>query len=184
MAIVGPAGSRRDRLAPDTSGRAALVTEVEKMSDQSAFDAQTGHKAFSAHCFNKTWDLIDKSERSAEEEEEMLRLSLTSLWHWTQRKDCEPTNLSVGYWQVSRVFALMGQADNARRFGRRSLQASAQAEADPFYAGYAHEALARAESVAGNTAEVKQHLEQARSLAQKIKDEESKKLLLKDLATI
>ena len=32
--------------------------------------------------------------RTSEEEDKMLQLSLASLWHWTQREDCTPTNLS------------------------------------------------------------------------------------------
>ncbi len=45
------------------------------------FDLQAAHKFFSVTCFNQTWDLMDKAERTAEEDEEMLRLSLASHYH-------------------------------------------------------------------------------------------------------
>ena len=48
----------------------------------------------------------------------MLRLSLATTWHWTQRPDCTSTNLSIGYWQTARIYALLGQAENARRYAQ------------------------------------------------------------------
>ena len=88
------------------------------------FDIQIAHKYFSAECFNRTWGFIDKPIRSKSDEDQMLQLSLASLWHWTQRQDINPTNFSIGYWQVSRVFSLMRQAENARHYGELCLEAS------------------------------------------------------------
>jgi len=155
---------------------------TENNNQTSANDAI--HKRFSAECFNKVWEFIDKQDRSLEEEEEMLRLALTSHWHWTQRSDYSPINGSVAYWQISRVFALMGQADNARRFAERSLNILEHVDASPFYLGYAYEALARAETVAGNTMTAKRHLDMASDIASKIPDEEMRAMLTTDLENI
>ena len=80
------------------------------------FDVKSAHKYFSAHCFNSAWGLIDKKDRTAEEDQQMIDLVQASIWHWTQREDCTDQNMSTGYWQASRIYALIGQADNARRF--------------------------------------------------------------------
>ncbi len=154
------------------------------MAKKPDFDLQAAHKYFSAECFNRAWDYIDKPALSSSEADMMLRLSLASLWHWTQRKDCTPTNLSVGYWQVSRVFALLRQADNARHYGKLSLEESQKEGVRPFCLGYAYEALARAEYVAGNLYDKEAYLKQARQIATTVKDEEEKKLLMDDLETI
>ncbi len=146
------------------------------------FDQQGFHKHFAADCFNNTWSFIDKPDRTSEEDEQMILLALSSLWHWTQREDCTQQNLSVGYWLAARVHALVGRPDDARRYGQRSLECAAEAE--PFYAGYAYEALARAEQVAGNHTESAEYLESARQLADKVDDEDSKKMLLDDLDSI
>ena len=69
------------------------------MAKEPEFDLQVAHRYFSATCFNQAWELIDKPERTAEEDEAMVQLSLASTWHWTQREDCTPANLSIGYWQ-------------------------------------------------------------------------------------
>ncbi len=152
------------------------------MNKLPSFDLAESHRYFAAHCFNKTWDFIDKPSRTEEEGEEMLHTCLASLWHWSQRDDATTENFSVGYWQASRVFALLGRADDARKYARRSLEKSRGLA--PFYEGYAYEALARSESVAGNHEKVKEYLAQARKLCETVKDEESKKLLLGDLDQI
>ena len=49
------------------------------------FDSAKAHQFFSAHCFNSAWELIDKPERTPEENEQMIQRTMASLWHWTQR---------------------------------------------------------------------------------------------------
>lgn len=154
------------------------------MAKKADFDLQSAHKYFAAECFNRAWDYIDKPVRKKNEDDQMLQLSLTSLWHWTQRKDCTPTNLSIGYWQVSRVYALLRQADNARRFGKLCLEAAQGKEVLPYYKGAAYEALARAEMVAGDLNEMEKYLIQAHQIAASLPNLEEKKMLLADLATI
>lgn len=154
------------------------------MAKKPDFDLQAAHKYFSAECFNRAWDLIDKPRRSPAEEEKMLLLSLASLWHWTQREDCTPTNLSIGYWQVARVYALLRQADQAHRYGELCLEAAQKDGVLPFYRGYAYEALARAEQVADNLDAMEKYLIQAHQIASELAEPDEKKQLLKDLASI
>ena len=154
------------------------------MSKQPDFDLATAHRYFAVNCFNQAWDLIDKTDRTPDEDEEMLRLSLASTWHWTQRADCTPTNLSIGYWQTARIYTLLGQVDNARRYGRLCLKISQESEVESFALGFAYEALARAEMVAGNRTQMEAHLEKARRVCDSMTDEEDRQQLLKDLETI
>ena len=154
------------------------------MPEQPAFDLQAAHHYFAAECYNHAWDFIDKPSRTPEEEEEMLLLSLASMWHWSQRADRTPTNLSISYWQNARVFALLGQVENARRFAQRCLQVSQGEGIEPVYVGFAYEALARAEMVAGNRGKMNEYLEKGREFAERVEEEEEKTMLLKDFATI
>ena len=69
----------------------ALVTRVVFMdggvvmsSELPRLDTAQAHAHFSGSCFHRTWDLNDKCQRSSNEEEQMLLLAMTSLWHWTQ----------------------------------------------------------------------------------------------------
>ena len=153
------------------------------MADTPHFDIHEAHKYFSADCFNKTWEYIDKDgNRSVTENMSMLHTAIASLWHWSQREDVKPENLSVGYWQVSRVYNLINQPHNARAYGMLALQ---HAEGlPPFYKGYAYETLARAEMILNNRIIMNVHLERAQALLAQIEDEEEKQLLQKDLWTI
>lgn len=152
------------------------------MADTIPFDVSAAHKYFSAENFNRTWELIEKSERTDEENLAMLHNAIASLWHWSQREDVSAKPLSVGYWQVSRVYNIIQQPSLARTYG---LQALKYAEnLDPFYKGYAYETLARAEMQCGNRVVMLEYLNKAHSLAQQVTKEEDKQLLLHDLESI
>jgi hypothetical protein len=154
---------------------------MEKKPD---FDLASAHKFFSADCFNHTWDYIEKPDRSTDDDQEMLLLSMASLWHWTQRPDCTPGNLSVGYWQLSRVYALLHQPGMARQYAHLCLKSSQGEGTLPFHLGYAYEALARAEQISNNIEKMNEYLDLARKACESIKDADTRKQLLVDLETI
>jgi signal transduction histidine kinase len=152
------------------------------MADTPAFDSTAAHKYFSAENFNKAWEFIEKGERTDEENLAMLHTAIASLWHWTQREDVSAKNLSVGYWQVSRVYNLIKQLSLARMYGLQSLKYATSLE--PFFRGYAYETLARAEMQSGNRVVMRHYLEKAFEMLSEVTDEEDRKLLSKDLETI
>jgi hypothetical protein len=145
---------------------------------------QIVHRHFSADCFNRCWPLIDKKTRTAAETEEMLLLANASMWHWTQRNDCEPKNLSVAYWLLGRVNCLAGDTETAKRFSEKCIEISADAKLPPFYLGYGYEVMADASLRAGETTSAAKYLDLVRVQLAKIKDKESKDLLAADLAKL
>ena len=114
------------------------------MATEKQFDSTSAHEYFSKTCFNSVWDLIDKDSRSPREDEEMIHMAHASVYHWSQRTDCTDQNLSIGYWQLSRVYALINEADNAIKYGRSCLDYSQKEGVAEVFLGYAYEALARA----------------------------------------
>ncbi len=147
-----------------------------------AFDLVAAHKYFAAQCFNQAWDLIEKPDRTPADDRLMEALSQASIYHWLQRADCSDQNLSVGYWQASRIQAILGNAPEALRHAQVCLAYSAGLE--PFYRGYAHEALARAQALAGNSAEAAEHCKAAIELAGEIKEKSEREALLSDLKSL
>ena len=154
------------------------------MSNQPPFDPDAAHKHFSVDCFHRAWDFIDQTIRTPADEEQMLLSAMASFYHWTQRPDCTAENRSVSLWQVSRVYALLGQADNARRYGEQCLAESDSPGLPPYCLGYAYEALARAAMVGGNKDAMREYLALAHSTAEKMSDEEDRETLLADLAAL
>lgn len=154
------------------------------MAKRTDFDIGAAHKHFSVICFNKAWELIEKSDRTPDEDEQMIRLSLSSHWHWRQRKDYTSKNASIAYWQTSRVYAVLSRGDESRHYGQLCLGVSQGEDIEPFFLGYAYEALARAEVVSANQSEMDAYLHQANQIVEKITDSDEKKMLLDDLTTI
>ncbi len=139
------------------------------MAEGPGFDVESAHKHFSAACFNRTWDLLDKADRTPGEDQDMIRTAM---------------QMSVGYWQVSCVYATLGLTDPARHYGRLCLEASREEGVGPFFLGYACEALARAASLEGDGEKKDAYLAQAKKAAESVDDADSKKMLMDDLATI
>lgn len=153
------------------------------MSDDITFNIHEAHAHFATEYFNKTREYIGKgSKRSVEDNQTMLHAAIASLFHWSQRTDAKPENLAIGYWQVSRVYNLIQQPNNARTYGLLSLQYAKDLK--PLYRAYAYETLARAEMLCNNRVIMLVHLEKARALAAQIEEEEDQQLLLSDLETI
>ena len=149
------------------------------MKSEPEFDAAAAHRYFSADYFNRVWRLLDKTGRSSEEDEQMISMAHASLAHWRDRDGCGPQQLSIGLWQLSRVYAELGRAILAEDYGQRCLQISK--EEPPFYRGYAHEALARAARASGDSDSFRKHLEEATALAGEVADEQERKMLTADL---
>lgn len=139
------------------------------------------HARFAASCFNQAWKGIDNRARSVDEEEAMLSAAHASFWHWSQRDDFAPRNRSVAYWQLSRVYALVGADVLAQRFAERCIEVGEAAPLPPFFVGYGYEALARARILTRDWAAARAHIEQAQALADKVESEESRRLLNDDL---
>jgi hypothetical protein len=146
------------------------------------FDLAAAHKYFAADCFNKAWDLMERRERTPEDDRLMVVLNQASIFHWLKKPDCTSENLSVGHWQASRIQALLGNATAARRHAEACLSYSAALE--PFYVGYAFEAFARAAVFAGETAVAAEHLSQARRHAASVAHRDHQAMLLKDLDSL
>jgi hypothetical protein len=152
------------------------------MTAEPAFDVNAAHRYFAADCFNKAWDLIDKQDRTPEEDRLMISLNQASIYHWTKREDCDDQQMSVGYWQASRIHALLSLAAEAGRYAEVCLHYSR--ELPPFYHAYAYEALARAAMLAGDRDEAQEYAAKAMALTDQVEDKAERELLLNDLAQI
>jgi hypothetical protein len=152
------------------------------------FDLATAHRFFSARCFNAAWKLMDgwgaQTEPAPERQEELLAASYASLWHWRQRADVTARSLSVAYWQLSRIFALLDRSMPARQCAELSLKSASEPDVPVFYRAYALEALARATALGGELDRAAECLRGARELTEQISDEDDRKRLLDDLSTI
>jgi hypothetical protein len=150
--------------------------------NEPAFDAAQAHRHFAAAFFNEAWDLIGKASRTTREDQLMVALVQASICHWMKRPDCTDQNLSIGFWQASRVYTLVGAPQEALRMGQACLACSDNLA--PFYRGFAHESLARAAALAGDAAARDRHLAEAHRWAAQVTDADERAMLDADLATV
>jgi len=148
-----------------------------------ALDRET-ERRLAADCFNKTWTLMEKQGRTREEDDEMVHCAHASSYHWYQVGTA--ANRARGEWQCSRVYAILGRAEPALHHARRCLELveASPAEMEEFDLPAAYEALARAHAVAGDPAEARRYVELGREVTAKIADEDDRRLMEADFATI
>lgn len=163
------------------------MTDTGETSDGVAsepFDPEPAHRVFSVDAFNSAWDLIEKADRSEADIEEMIALAQASAWHWSQRQDVRPRNLSISAWQLARVYTEAGRYDEAERYANRSLEISKSADVSPVYTGYAYEALARLARETDQLELRDEWLALARAEAEKVEDALDRDQLIRDLDEI
>jgi hypothetical protein len=141
------------------------------------------HKKLGIELFNYTWELLDKPQRSREEDDTMIHAAHASRFHW-EKAGGTAVNLARGEWQVSRVYAVLGRAEAARFHGQRCLEHCQENGIGDFDLAFAYEALARAASVAGNAAEKARYLALAQEAIQHIADQADRAVVVHDLETI
>lgn len=140
------------------------------------------HRRLAGYLFNHTWFLLDKKRRSRSENDEMLHAAHASRYHWGLVG--RPLNVSIGEWQISRVYSVLGRSEPAIYHGRRALEIAQRNGLARFYVAYAYEALARAYSVAGKPHERDKYLRLARRTGAGVRDADDRRMLDEDLQTI
>ena len=132
--------------------------------------------------FNFTWTLLEKPDRTPEEDELMVHAAHASRLHWDAIGG--PVNRVRGEWQLARVYAVLGRAEPALHHARRCLELCEEHGIGDFDLAYAYEALARAHTIAGNEVEATRHAGLAREAAEEIADPDDRAHVLEDLATL
>ncbi|RAL22341.1 hypothetical protein DL240_10860 [Lujinxingia litoralis] len=157
-----------------------------KGMEKHALDMEQVHRRLSGELFNAAWDLILKEERSPQEDEAMYLRAVASLYHWSEREEFGAKEHSVGCWQISRVAALLGWAEEARRWAERALALAEALRGDDaaFFVGFGYEALARALLVSGDRRGAERAREEARARAASLASEELRAALQGDLDTL
>ncbi len=140
------------------------------------------HKYFAVNLFNETWTLLDKEERTEEEDLLMIHKTHASLYHWLQIGG--PKEFSIGEWQIARVYAVLGMYESALRHGFRNEQICLDNDLKGFELAYAYESIARAYAIKNNTEKVDEFKNKAMEQAELISSKDDKKYLIDDLKTI
>jgi hypothetical protein len=144
--------------------------------------AELDHKKLGADLFNRTWELMEKSDRTRDDDALMIHMAHASAYHWLQVGT--PENVARSHWQCSRMYTVLGRPEPAMYHARLTLDICQRNNLGDFDLAFAYEALARACAVASDMDESAHWLAKARAASADIADPEDRDLLRSDLATI
>lgn len=126
------------------------------------------HHHFAIETFNATWDLMDKTDRTSEDDARMLATAFASRYHWESVGG--PKQHATGDWQISRVCCLLNLPDLALRYAQSNLDIIKTHELGDYLPASAYEALARAHACAGDDEQRDRYIQLSRQALNDIAD--------------
>ena len=142
---------------------------------------QDDHRTFAREAHEKTWQLLEASQRSPEEDTQMIEAAHASSYHW----NFAGTGLHKqrAQWLLSRVYSVLGMGERAL-FHAGRCEALTEEFEDlmlDYDRAFALEGLARAHAAAGDLGLAADFLRQAEQAGQAIADSEDRNYFLLDL---
>jgi DNA-binding transcriptional MerR regulator len=159
------------------------MTTSTASNEPTELDPATRRK-LAADLFNHTWTLLERSDRTPEQVDEMIHSAHASRYHWGEVPDREAVNLARGEWQCSRVYAVLGRAEPALWHARRCLEINEAAGIADWDIAAAYEAMARAYTVAGDIDQVATWKAKAVAALNAIADPDDREIVEGDIATL
>jgi hypothetical protein len=130
------------------------------------------HKQFAVELFNLTWDLLDKQDRTADEDDKMIHAAHASRFHWGEIGT--PLEFERGEWQISRVYSVLNRPEGALYHAQRCLATCQENDIGDFDIAFAYEAMARAYAVAGDAAKSKEYVALGEQASEQIEDKDNR----------
>jgi tetratricopeptide (TPR) repeat protein len=136
---------------------------------------------FAVDFHSKTWELLDKSERTQDEDERMVDYAHASLAHW--RSAGTAVRHQRGEWMLARVYAVVGEPKLALKHAYRCAEIlqSNSAEMRDFDFAFSYEAVARAYAASGDRAEAERFLQKALEAGNQISESEDREVFFSEL---
>lgn len=142
------------------------------------------NKKLGIQFFNETWDLMDKTDRTPQENSLMMDKAHASSLHWQLSEAYEPVNGARSQWQLARVYALLGMGEGALCHAESSLRLCEANGIRDFDLAFAYEAVARAHAICSNADKADEYIALAQKASEGIEKAEDKAYVLAEIATI
>lgn len=142
---------------------------------------EVDHRQLGVDLYNYTWTLLENENRTREDDDEMLNATYASAYHWGHAVGAGPQNAARSQWQISRVNAVLGRVEAALYHAERCLALCTDNRIGDWDLAAAHEAVARANKLAGNDADFRRHLALGREALAQIADEHDREHIEEDL---
>ncbi len=152
------------------------------MAEEKKYSEKEAHKKFAVGLFNLVWSLIDKKDRTKEEDDKMVHAAHASRFHWGEIGT--PLEFERGEWQISRVYSVLSRPQQALYHAQTCLGICQFNNIGDWDIAFAYEAMARAHATAGQKEECARFLKLAREAGEQIKEKGDKDYFFSELKTV
>lgn len=132
--------------------------------------------------FNRVWELLDTRGRSSEQDAEMIRAAIASRTLWGLVGG--PREACIGEWQTARVYETLREGRLAGPHADAAVTLAEREELGEFLVASAHEAAARAATVAGNAEDFAEHHAASAEAGERITDPEERAIWRSDFDSL
>ncbi len=145
-------------------------------------DLKKIHRKLAVDCFNATWDLLDKKDRTEDDNFRMIHTAHASRFHWGETGTS--LELQRGEWQISRVYSVLGLGESALHHAQYCHDICKEKGIGDFDMAFACEALARAHHALDNSRKRDIFIKMAKVASESIEDTGNKEYFLKELSSV
>ncbi len=152
------------------------------MNKAKTITLEEAQQQFAKQLNNKVWNLLQKEDRTAADNERMIHAAHASCYHWL--------NAGTGLhhqraeWLIAHVYAHLGLPHAALRHADRCLELTNEFAdlMQDFDWAYGYEGVARANALAGNEENARIYIQRAREAGEAIVDDEDGRIFFGDFA--
>jgi tetratricopeptide (TPR) repeat protein len=110
------------------------------------------HRTQAVAANQAAWAYLERDDLAPDDATDLLRCAFASAYHWARAADRRPERDVRAEHLIAKAYVKLGNATEAVRHAQRCLDGASAAGLDDFDLAYAHEAMARAQALAGDTA--------------------------------
>ena len=140
------------------------------------------HRELAVAANNQIWPLLQRTDRTSREDEELLRRAYTAAFHWSQTPTSLPENEIRANYMIGKAWLSLSRPGDALAYGDRMVEDCLTHRIGDFDLAYAHELRARALLALGREDEGRAAL--ARATAVEVVDPEDRAIVEQDLADL
>lgn len=152
------------------------------MAEEKKFTEREYHKKSAVESFNLVWNLLDKKDRTKEENDRMVHAAHASRFHWGEIGTA--VEIERGEWQISRVYSILNRPQSAIYHAQRCLAICKDNDIGDFDIAFAYEAMARASAVADKWSDCEKYIQLAKDAGEKIAEKGDRNYFFSELESI
>lgn len=140
------------------------------------------HRGQGVQANNSVWELLERDDRTPEEDEDLLRRAYAAAYHWARTSAATAVTEVRATYLVGKAHLVTGSPDLALRAAERMLDLCARHDIVDFDLAYSHELHGRALAAVGRSDDAAAAVATARAVP--VADEEDREIVEKDFSDL